>query len=345
MGQERRKRRGAIGGGRLLTSRADEQSRHEPTARREPATLVAVGRERTRRRANSANPRTTQKMVLREITILFALGEVYSFCQNDRKPSTSRRQPSVRHLVTPLDDLSEDTVDDTFFTKASQLAARKRMEELKNGADPIAVALSKCSNPSQRQEESAETEEPQQLVGEEKIPQDPFQLGAWKEIQEMRNRKSSEESGSSESSDDKLILTRTAEGGTTVKREVPQSSGQYHFQKDLLETRLLMEQRSRLRQQNKEIEERIEGWEREMQNLVTIEDEVDNGDSDSPVVGELEEPVNESSSSSGAKLSSDGKELFEPTQEMLDMKQENVEMGLMVLTRGLMAIQSIIDKK
>ena len=240
------------------------------------------------------------------------------------------------------------------------------------------MALSKSGNTSQQQEESAETEELQQRVGEEKIPQDPFQLGAWKEIQAMRekaNGNSSEDDGDSAPSSDTLVLTRTADGGTTVKcEEVLQSSASdhYQFQKDLLETRLLMDQRSRLRQQNKEIEERIESQERELQNLVSIEEEIDDGDSDSPVVGKSEDLantsieeevdngdsdspevgkskvlVNTSSSSEegSAKMSSDGKELFEPTREMLDIKQDNVQMGILVLTNGLMALQSVVDKK
>ena len=44
-------------------------------------------------------------------------------------------------------------------------------------------------------------------------------------------------------------------------------------------------------------------------------------------------------------MSSDGKELFEPTREMLDIKQDNVQMGILVLTNGLMALQSVVDKK
>ncbi|EJK64343.1 hypothetical protein THAOC_14933, partial [Thalassiosira oceanica] len=253
-------------------------------------------------------------------------------------------------LATPLhvsDGGFVDTVDD-FFVQASQLAAKQRLKELRSGADPIAVALSKCSNTSQTPEESVETEESQQRVGEEKIPQDPFRLGAWKEIQTMRENKangiSSEDGGSSEPSGDKLVLTRTADGGTTVEREeVLQSSvsDQYQSHKDLLETRLLMEQRIRIRQQNEEIEERIETRERETKN------EVDDGDSDSPVSEKPKDPMKTSFSSKKgiAKLSSDGKELFEPTQEMLDINQENVQKGIVVLTAGLMALQSIVDKE
>ena len=342
--------------------------------------LCAEHSEQTRGPTGQPGPtlkhHTRRRMVLREVTVLlFALGDVYSFCPNGRRPSSSR---SVRrHLVSQLDESDADTVDDTFFVQASQLAAKQRLEELKSGADPIAVALSKSGNTSQQQEESAETEEPQQRVGEEKIPQDPFQLGAWKEIQEMRekaNGNSSEDDGGSAPSSDTLVLTRTEDGGTTVKREkVLQSSASdhYQFQKDLLETRLLMEQRSRLRQQNKEIEEKIESQERELQNLVSIEEEVedgdsdsvvgksedlantsieeevDNGDSDSPEVGKSKDLVNTSSPSEegSAKMSSDGKELFEPTREMLDIKQDNVQMGILVLTNGLMALQSVVDKK
>ena len=46
------------------------------------------------------------------------------------------------------------------------------------------------------------------------------------------------------------------------------------------------------------------------------------------------------------RLSSDGKALYEPKQsEPGEVNQDNVDMGLLVLTQGLYALKSIVDKK
>ena len=52
------------------------------------------------------------------------------------------------------------------------------------------------------------------------------------------------------------------------------------------------------------------------------------------------------SSDNSKKLSSDGKELYEPKQSKPgQVNQDNVDMGLLVLTQGLFALKSIVDKK
>ena len=53
-----------------------------------------------------------------------------------------------------------------------------------------------------------------------------------------------------------------------------------------------------------------------------------------------------SGSTSTTKLSSDGKEIFEPGEGVgSEVNQENVDMALLVLTRSLFALKSIVDKE
>ena len=59
-----------------------------------------------------------------------------------------------------------------------------------------------------------------------------------------------------------------------------------------------------------------------------------------------DEPIPMPSSDNSKRLSSDGKELYEPKQsEPGEVNQDNVDMGLLVLTQGLFALKSIVDKK
>ena len=59
-----------------------------------------------------------------------------------------------------------------------------------------------------------------------------------------------------------------------------------------------------------------------------------------------DEPTPMPSSDNSKRLSSDGKELYEPKQsEPGEVNQDNVDMGLLVLTQGLFALKSIVDKK
>jgi len=63
-------------------------------------------------------------------------------------------------------------------------------------------------------------------------------------------------------------------------------------------------------------------------------------ESDEPI------PMPSSSGEDKPRLSSDGKELYEPKQsEPGKVNQDNVDMGLLVLTQGLFALKSIVDKK
>ena len=74
------------------------------------------------------------------------------------------------------------------------------------------------------------------------------------------------------------------------------------------------------------------------------DDLIDEGDTST--IPKLRQPTMvEEDNNEDVQLSSDGKVIFEPTNlQEEDVNQENVDMGLLVLTRALLAVKSIVER-
>ena len=272
-----------------------------------------------------------------------------------------RRRVSLHSLSENV--VVEEDVDDTFFVQASKKAAQQRIQLLKqeqnssdatggaekddavegnNNADVTAAATATSIT-----EEELQRSSPVSPVI--KVPIDPFQ-----ETQRSKQQ----------------------------MKPKPSQTSSYDFQRKLLEARLIMDKKeANLDVGGKDLGEDValdsSITEAIISEAITSspaavateekipESKLEVDDSTSvlggpPSYGALATDGRAEKESTGAetnganvpehqsttnpRLSSDGKEIFEPSSSSLEMDQENIDMGLLVLTRSMLTLKSILDK-
>ena len=281
------------------------------------------------------------------------------------KSSRLHNIASIRRRVA-LHSLSENVVveedvDDTFFVQASKKAAQQRIQLLKqeqnssdatggaekddevegdNNADVAAAATTTIT------EEELQQSSPVSPVI--KVPIDPFQ--------EQRSKQQ--------------------------MKPKPSQTSSYDFQRKLLEARLIMDKKeANLDVGGKDLGEdvaldssiteaiiseaitsspaAVATEEKIPESKLEVDDSTSvlggppshgalatDGVADKESTGAETNGANvpEPQSTTNPRLSSDGKEIFEPSSSSLEMDQENIDMGLLVLTRSMLTLKSILDK-
>ncbi|KAL9186309.1 hypothetical protein ACHAXT_005547 [Thalassiosira profunda] len=266
------------------------------------------------------------------------------------------RRPPARKSALAMVLIADRDDDETFFFRASQLAAQRRKERMREGRDSLAVELSSTSGGATAVKE--EEEDVKAMEGDAE--------GASATEEETRG----ESKENPFPSQDVKVPVDPFQLRQKQQQEPPvKPRGRDDFQRKLLETRLLMEENAKLARKVKELEETNESVAESMGEVdQTVMDQVA-GKESAPVGSAVSEPITlddyaallsgietkeeeeekprqeSSAAQSGPRLSSDGKELFEPSPEALAVDKEKVNEGLMTLTRGLLALQSIVNRE
>jgi len=272
-------------------------------------------------------------------------------------PASSYTHSSIRRRVAcSLSQHDEEEEDDSFFIQASQQATQRRMKQLKDGQDPMAISLSSSSSSNTG------------VVDDDKEVE--ITEGGVGVMSEKGSHEDEEEEHQSQPSSQEVKIPIDP----FVKRQVPQQIStkpqtSFTFQRKLLETRLLMDEKEKLANASKDLETARESKEADMgtttetvSSSVATEEKIPksskseddfattgtgpNADTtNTSLVSEKEKIPIESQPATTPRLSSDGKEIFEPSPSSLTVDPEKVGMGLLVLTRSLLALKSILDKE
>ena len=160
-----------------------------------------------------------------------------------KSSSNSYTQSSIRKRVAcSLSQHDEEEEDDSFFIQASQQATQRRMKQLKDGQDPMAISLSSSSSNTGDVDDDKEVE---------------IMEGGMGVILQKRSHEDEEEVQQSQPSSQEVKIP--IDPFLIAK---PQTS--FTFQRKLLETRLLMDEKAKLANTSKDLETARESKEADM---------------------------------------------------------------------------------
>lgn len=168
-------------------------------------------------------------------------------------PAGRSQQLTRRRVACALSPQAEEE-DESFFVRASQQAAQDRMQQLRDGTDTLAISLSLSSPDASR-------DVPVESKGAELTKDGP------EVVTEAGGHKEEEEKVQTPANETELPTTLT------------QSLSNYHFQRKLLEARLLMSNQATLANADKVPEM---GSENEQARVTTPEFEIPSTDARSP---------------------------------------------------------------
>lgn len=151
-------------------------------------------------------------------------------------PVSCTRTSIRRQLIFPLSQSAGDEDDGSFFLNASRQAAQQRMQQLKEGNDPLAISL---SSPSL--DDSGVGDDPKAL----------FTVNVeGEEVDTDKNPAASTEKGGG--TQEVKTPVDPFEKRQEEQKQIASSQSSYKFQKALLESRLLMNKRVKLSKEGNE---------------------------------------------------------------------------------------------
>ena len=227
-----------------------------------------------------------------------------------KTPLSSQPTPTAKVVEQKEED---DDDDDTFFLQASQQAAQQRLQQLKDGQSPPAIALSTADVVVDGEDKAAVSTTAKE---EEEVEGDTLKNEITKEV--------NVEKLLFQSVDIEII-----EPDTTTSEDTEKDKSNNVDVDALLQS----------------VEEPVEKMPKS--GVVTqplAETDTATTKLSSADIDDTAAEAEEEGTTSANKLSSDGKKIFEPSKSALEMNQENVDMGLLVLTRAMLTLQSIVDE-